>query len=137
MNTLERRKMSVYRCAVADIIDELQGREGFDFDGIDEDIQVEIKDALEGIIESHFGEYLEYRISRIRRLSEREPAVITEAADEIERLRAALQLIAVDVTGNKWHQAQFRQDTACEALEAKDDVLGNTKRNMDNSSDFT
>jgi hypothetical protein len=66
MNTLERRKMSVYRCAVADIIDELQGREGFDFDGIDE----EIKDALEGIIESHFGEYLEYRI--VRRLSERE-----------------------------------------------------------------
>jgi hypothetical protein len=115
MNTLERRKMSVYRCAVADIIDELQGREGFDFDGIDE----EIKDALEGIIESHFGEYLEYRI--LRRLSEREPAVITEAADEIERLRAALQLIAADVTGNKWHQAQFRQDTACEALEAKDD----------------
>ena len=135
MNTLERRKMSVYRCAVADIIDELQGREGFDFDGIDEDINEEIKDALEGIIESHFGEYLEYRI--LRRLSEREPAVITEAADEIERLRAALQLIAVDVTGNKWHQAQFRQDTACEALEAKDDVLGNTKRNMDNSSDFT
>jgi hypothetical protein len=129
MNTLERRKMSVYRCAVADIIDELQGREGFDFDGIDE----EIKDALEGIIESHFGEYLEYRI--LRRLSEREPAVITEAADEIERLRAALQLIAADVTGNKWHQAQFRQDTACEALEAKDDVLRNTKRNMDNSSD--
>ena len=133
MNILERRKMSVYRCAVADIIDELQGREGFDFDGIDEDIQVEIKDALEGIIESHFGEYLEYRI--LRRLSEREPAVITEAADEIERLRAALQLIAADVTGNKWHQAQFRQDTACEALEAKDDVLRNTKRNMDNSSD--
>ena len=131
MNTLERRKMSVYRCAVADIIDELQGREGFDFDGIDE----EIKDALEGIIESHFGEYLEYRI--LRRLSEREPAVITEAADEIERLRAALQLIAADVTGNKWHQAQFRQDTACEALEAKDDVLRNTKRNMDNSSDFS
>ncbi len=129
MNTLERRKMSVYRCAVADIIDEVQGREGFDFDGIDE----EIKDALEGIIESHFGEYLEYRI--LRRLSEREPAVITEAADEIERLRAALQLIAADVTGNKWHQAQFRQDTACEALEAKDDVLRNTKRNMDNSSD--
>jgi hypothetical protein len=129
MNTLERRKMSVYRCAVADIIDELQGREGFDFDGIDE----EIKDALEGIIESHFGEYLEYRI--LRRLSEREPAVITEAADEIERLRAALQLIAADVTGNKWHQAQFRQDTACEALEAKDDVLRNTKRNMDNSSE--
>ena len=135
MNTLERRKMSVYRCAVADIIDELQGREGFDFDGIDEDINEEIKDALEGIIESHFGEYLEYRI--LRRLSEREPAVITEAADEIERLRAALQLIAADVTGNKWHQAQFRQDTACEALEAKDDVLGNTKRNMDNSSDFS
>jgi hypothetical protein len=133
MNTLERRKMSVYRCAVADIIDELQGREGFDFDGIDEDINEEIKDALEGIIESHFGEYLEYRI--LRRLSEREPAVITEAADEIERLRAALQLIAADVTGNKWHQAQFRQDTACEALEAKDDVLRNTKRNMDNSSD--
>ena len=129
MNTLERRKMSVYRCAVADIIDEVQGREGFDFDGIDE----EIKDALEGIIESHFGEYLEYRI--LRRLSEREPAVITEAADEIERLRAALQLIAADVTGNKWHQAQFRQDTACEALEAKDDVLRNTKRNMDNSSE--
>ena len=129
MNILERRKMSVYRCAVADIIDELQGREGFDFDGIDE----EIKDALEGIIESHFGEYLEYRI--LRRLSEREPAVITEAADEIERLRAALQLIAADVTGNKWHQAQFRQDTACEALEAKDDVLRNTKRNMDNSSE--
>ncbi len=129
MNTLERRKMSVYRCAVADIIDELQGREGFDFDGIDE----EIKDALEGIIESHFGEYLEYRI--LRRLSEREPAVITEAADEIERLRAALQLIAADVTGNKWHQEQFRQDTACEALEAKDDVLRNTKRNMDNSSE--
>ena len=129
MNTLERRKMSVYRCAVADIIDELQGREGFDFDGIDE----EIKDALEGIIESHFGEYLEYRI--LRRLSEREPAVITEAADEIERLRAALQLIAADVTGNKWHQSQFRQDTACEALEAKDDVLRNTKRNMDNSSE--
>jgi hypothetical protein len=118
MNTLERRKMSVYRCAVADIIDELQGREGFDFDGIDEDINEEIKDALEGIIESHFGEYLEYRI--LRRLSEREPAVITEAADEIERLRAALQLIAADVTGNKWHQAQFRQDTACEALEAKE-----------------
>ena len=133
MNTLERRKMSVYRCAVADIIDELQGREGFDFDGIDEDINEEIKDALEGIIESHFGEYLEYRI--LRRLSEREPAVITEAADEIERLRAALQLIAADVTGNKWHQAQFRQDTACEALEAKDDVLRNTKRNMDNSSE--
>ncbi len=131
MNTLERRKMSVYRCAVADIIDELQGREGFDFDGIDE----EIKDALEGIIESHFGEYLEYRI--LRRLSEREPAVITEAADEIERLRAALQLIAADVTGNKWHQSQFRQDTACEALEAKDDVLRNTKRNMDNSSEST
>ena len=114
MNTLERRKMSVYRCAVADIIDELQGREGFDFDGIDE----EIKDALEGIIESHFGEYLEYRI--LRRLSEREPAVITEAADEIERLRAALQLIAADVTGNKWHQAQIRQDTACAALQAKE-----------------
>ena len=134
MNTLERRKMSVYRCAVADIIDEVQGWEGFDFDGIDvEDINEEIKDALEGIIESHFGEYLEYRI--LRRLSEREPAVITEAADEIERLRAALQLIAADVTGNKWHQAQFRQDTACEALEAKDDVLGNTKRNMDNSSE--
>ena len=133
MNTLERRKMSVYRCTVADIIDELQGREGFDFAGIDEDINEEIKDALEGIIESHFGEYLEYRI--LRRLSEREPAVITEAADEIERLRAALQLIAADVTGNKWHQAQFRQDTACEALEAKDDVLRNTKRNMDNSSE--
>ena len=103
MNILERRKMSVYRCAVADIIDELQAwpgypcREGFDFDGIDEDINEEIKDALEGIIESHFGEYLEYRI--LRRLSEREPAVITEAVDEIERLRAALQLIADD--GNK------------------------------------
>ncbi len=134
MNTLERRKMSVYRCAVADIIDEVQGREGFDFDGIDVFLNIEeIKDALEGIIESHFGEYLEYRI--LRRLSEREPAVITEAADEIERLRAALQLIAADVTGNKWHQAQFRQDTACEALEAKDDVLRNTKRNMDNSSE--
>ena len=43
-----------------------------------------------------------------------------EAAAEIERLRAALQLIAADVTGNKFHQAQFRQDTACEALEAKE-----------------
>ena len=42
---------------------------------------------------------------------------ITEQAAEIERFRAALQLIAADVTGNKHHQAQFRQDTACEALE--------------------
>jgi hypothetical protein len=42
---------------------------------------------------------------------------ITEQAAEIERLRAALQLIAAEVTGNKHHQAQFRQDTACEALE--------------------
>ena len=38
---------------------------------------------------------------------------------EIERLRAALQLIAADVTGNKHHQAQFRQDTARAALEEK------------------
>ncbi len=39
---------------------------------------------------------------------------------EIERLRAALQLIAADVTGNKHHQAQYRQDTARAALEAKE-----------------
>ena len=41
---------------------------------------------------------------------------ITGLADEIERLRAALQLIAADVTGNKHHQAQFRQDTAIEQI---------------------
>ncbi len=46
---------------------------------------------------------------------------ITEQAAEIERLRAALQLIAADVTGNKHHQAQFRQDTACEALKTLDE----------------
>ena len=40
---------------------------------------------------------------------------------EIERLRAALQLIAADVTGNKFHQAQFRQDTARAALESAAD----------------
>ena len=44
-----------------------------------------------------------------------------EAAAEIERLRAALQLIAADVTGNKHHQAQFRQDTARAALESAAD----------------
>ena len=44
-----------------------------------------------------------------------------EAAAEIERLRAALRLIAADVTGNKFHQAQFRQDTARAALEAAAD----------------
>ena len=48
-------------------------------------------------------------------------AAITEQAAEIERLRAALQLIAADVTGNKHHQAQYRQDTASAALEAKDE----------------
>ena len=42
---------------------------------------------------------------------------------EIERLRAALQLIAADVTGNKHHQAQFRQDTARAALREMTEIL--------------
>lgn len=46
---------------------------------------------------------------------------ITEQATEIEQLRAALQLIAADITGNKHHQSQYRQDTASAALEAKDE----------------
>jgi len=56
-----------------------------------------------------FGDYEDWKSD--------EDYCITEQAAEIERLRAALQLIAADVTGNKHHQAQFRQDTACEALE--------------------
>ena len=46
---------------------------------------------------------------------------IRDARAEVERLRAALQLIAADVTGNKFHQAQFRQDTARAALESAAD----------------
>jgi len=42
---------------------------------------------------------------------------------EIERLRAALQLIAADITGNKHHQAQFRQDTARAALREMTEIL--------------
>jgi len=42
---------------------------------------------------------------------------------EIERLRAALLLIAADITGNKHHQAQFRQDTARAALREMTEIL--------------
>ena len=54
-----------------------------------------------------------------------------EAAAEIERLRAALRLIAADVTGNKFHQAQFRQDTARAALESAADEWGRNDEAID------
>ncbi len=55
-------------------------------------------------------------IKEIREVIEMTMKEYKEMYREIERLRAALQLIAADITGNKHHQAQFRQDTARAAL---------------------
>jgi hypothetical protein len=62
----------------------------------------------------------------MRKQRERNTMTIEEYKEmyrEIERLRAALQLIAADITGNKHHQAQFRQDTARAALREMTEIL--------------